>query len=267
MNDSSEIPVVILCGGEGTRIRDVSELVPKPLLDIGGRPILWHIMKRYGHYGHRRFVLCLGYKGELIKNFFLDYRTQSSDFTLSLRSSELTLHAGEDVEDWEITLADTGPRAMTGARVAAVRRYVESAPLFMLTYGDGVADLDLDALLDFHRAHGKAATLTGVVPPARFGVIEHDSEQQVREFTEKPHDSNGLINGGFMVFDAERIWEYLPAGDPGLILEREPLRQLAGAGELMVYPHSGFWHCMDTLRDYNQLNRFWAEGKAPWKCW
>ncbi len=257
---------VILCGGQGTRIRDASELVPKPLLPIGGKPIVWHIMKMYARHGVREFVLCLGYKGWLIKEFFLNYRAMTTDVTVTLgRHDGLEFVGRHDEEDWRVTLAETGEDTMTGGRVAAIRRYVEDDELFLLTYGDGVSDVDIGKLVQFHRAHGKVATVTAVRPPGRFGemLIEDGS---VTEFNEKPQASEGFINGGFFVLETRRIFDYLGT-NPRTIFEREPLRKLAQAGELVAFPHTGFWQPMDTAREYGLLNDLWAAGKAPWKTW
>lgn len=256
---------VILCGGKGTRIRDVSESLPKPMLPIGERPILWHIMKGYASHGIRDFVLCLGYKGWLIKEFFLNYRAMNSDVTVGLGENQSVTYHARGLEDWNVTLADTGLESMTGSRLAAVRRYVEADDLFLLTYGDGVADVDIGKLVEFHRAHGKIATLTAVRPVSRFGELSLDGSR-IREFREKPRATAGLINGGFFVFDARRIWSYLAEG-PDVILEREPLQRLAADGELMAYEHGGFWEPMDTYREFVLLNDLWTSGKAPWKTW
>jgi glucose-1-phosphate cytidylyltransferase len=257
---------VILCGGQGTRIRDASEVLPKPLLPIGGRPIVWHIMKGYAVHGVRQFVLCLGYKGWLIKEFFLNYHAMTADVTVRLgRERELEFHGGHPEEDWSVTLAETGEKTQTGGRVAAIRRYVQDDDLFALTYGDGVSDVDIGALVAFHRRHGRVATVTAVRPPGRFGEMRIDGSA-VREFNEKPQATEGFINGGFFVFDARRIWEYL-GSDPHCLLETGPLRRLAADGELLAYEHTGFWQPMDTAREYNLLNDLWSSGKAPWMTW
>jgi glucose-1-phosphate cytidylyltransferase len=256
---------VILCGGQGTRIRDASELVPKPMLPIGGRPIVWHIMKGYSACGIDDFVLCLGYKGWLIKEFFLNYRAATADITVHL-GQDLPHDFRDRVEErWNVTLADTGELTQSGGRVAAIRPYVEGPEPFCLTYGDGVSDLDIRRLIDFHRSHGKAATVTAVRPPGRFGEIQMEGPL-VREFNEKPQASGGFINGGFFVFDGERIWDYF-GSDERTLLEREPMQKLAADGELVAYTHTGFWQPMDTLREYNLLNEMWASGDAPWKNW
>jgi glucose-1-phosphate cytidylyltransferase len=258
--------VVILCGGRGSRIRDASELLPKPMLPIGGKPMLWHIMKLYSHYGLDQFVLCLGYRGWVIKEFFLNYAAMTNDLVVQL-GPKRSVTIGERVSDenWTVTLADTGELTETGGRVAAVRKYVENDQVFMLTYGDGVADVDLHALLEFHRAHGKIATVTAVRPPGRFGELGI-AGNLVSEFNEKPQASGGYINGGFFVCDARRIWDYLDAG-PATVLELEPMRRLAADGELMAFQHDGYWQPMDTLREYTMLNEMWDSGRAPWKVW
>jgi glucose-1-phosphate cytidylyltransferase len=257
---------VILCGGQGTRIRDASELLPKPMLPIGNRPILWHIMKGYSVHGIDDFVLCLGYKGWLIKEFFLNYKAVMADITVHLgQDTPPEFRRRQSEEKWNVTLADTGELTQTSGRVAAVRRYVEDDDAFCLTYGDGVSDVDVTKLLDFHRSHGKVATVTAVRPPGRFGEIRTEGPL-VREFNEKPQATAGFINGGFFVFDGRRIWDYVGT-DPARLLEKEPMQELAAAGELVAYPHPGFWQPMDTLREYNLLNEMWADGSAPWKTW
>lgn len=262
----ASMKVVVLCGGQGTRIRDASELLPKPMLPIGGRPILWHIMKGYSQYGYRDFVLCLGYKGWLIKEFFLNYRSMTRDLRIVLGTNHsVETLAGQQEEDWSVTLAETGDTTQTGGRVAAIRRYVEGDDLFMLTYGDGVADLDIGRLVAFHRFHGKVATVTAVRPPGRFGEMRVD-DGVVTEFSEKANSTVGHINGGFFVFDAKRIWDYLDV-DASCVLEREPLRRLSAARELVAFDHAGFWQPMDTAREYTLLNELWSSGRAPWKTW
>lgn len=257
-----DMPVVILAGGQGTRIRDVTTSVPKPMLDIGGRPIIWHIMKHYAHYGYKRFIVCLGYMGEQIKNFFLNYRTATSDFTMRLGSPDsIEYHSDCDECDWVVTLVDTGLNTMTGGRVGRIRDYI-TTDHFMLTYGDGVADVDLADLWRFHLAHGKIGTVTGVHPPGRFGDLML-SGKQVTDFSEKRQVTEGIINGGFFVFRRQFLTDYLTPSET-LILEREPLERLAHDGELMCYVHQGFWQCMDTARDYNFLNELWRTGQAKW---
>ena len=259
-----DIPTVILAGGFGTRLREQTEFIPKPMVPIGTRPILWHIMKIYSHYGYKRFVICLGYKGEIIKEYFLHYRIRSSDFTINLGNHEdIRIHDLHREDDWEVTLADTGIRAMTGARIKRIERYIE-ADRFLLTYGDGVANIDLEKLMDFHLSHGKLATVTGVRPPSRFGELITE-EERVIEFGEKPQVGSSMINGGFFVFN-RGAFSYLSEDDQ-CTLEGNPLERLAKDGELMVYQHAGFWQCMDTLRDMNLLNEYWKSGDAPWKTW
>jgi len=258
--------VVILCGGQGTRIREASEILPKPMLAIGGRPIVWHIMKTYAVHGFRDFVLCLGYKGWAIKEFFLNYVAMTTDITVSLGAERaIELHGSRAEENWRVTLADTGELTMTGGRVSAFRRYVEGDVPFLLTYGDGVSDIDVSALFAFHQAHGKTATLTAVRPPSRFGELGLDGSR-VYEFNEKPQATAGFINGGFFVFDGRRIWDYL-TGEADDVLELGPLRDLAAANQLEAFKHTGFWQPMDTMREYSLLNEMWGSGKAPWKKW
>jgi glucose-1-phosphate cytidylyltransferase len=255
---------VILCGGKGTRIRDVTNEVPKPMLPIGGRPILWHIMKIYAHHGFSDFVLCLGYQGWKIKEFFLHYEAMTADLTVRLgRPSSVDYLDGHPEQGWQVTLAETGLDSQTGYRVLQARKYLGDGP-FMFTYGDGVADVDIQALLRFPRSHGRIGTMTGVRPPGRFGEIQADGDR-VRSFAEKPQAAGGLINGGFCVFE-QGLFDYLP-DSPGVALELEPLRRLAADGQLMVYRHEGFWQPMDTLREYDLLNNLWNEGTAPWKVW
>ena len=257
---------VILCGGLGTRIREVNESLPKPMLPIGERPIVWHIMKTYACHGVKDFVLCLGYKGWMFKEWFLNYRTMTTDITVHLRHHQaVDFHCGHDEEDWSVTLAETGLHTMTGGRIRRVRRYVEGEEFFLVTYGDGVANVDVSALIDFHRSHGRVATVTAVCPPSRFGEMVLD-QGKVRSFIEKPQVTEGTINGGYFVLDAKRVWDYLD-GDDDLVFERDPLRRLAHDGELAAYVHDGFWQPMDTSREYNLLNRMWDEGQASWRCW
>lgn len=260
----TEIPVVILCGGQGTRLREETERVPKPLVDIGGRPILWHIMKVYGHYGFSRFVLCLGYKSWDIKEYFLRYREHQTDFTIRLGdANQPRLHNHLDVEDWEITCAETGLYAATGNRIWKIQNHIHS-DTFMVTYGDGVGDVDVAALLAFHREQGRIGTVTGVHPTSRYGEMRVEQGQAV-EFNEKPTRPAGLVSGGFFVFQKE-FFHYLD-DDPDLFFEYEPLQKLARDGELSVFPHEGFWMGMDTYREYVELNQLWQSGKAPWKVW
>jgi glucose-1-phosphate cytidylyltransferase len=257
---------VILCGGQGTRIRDASELLPKPMLPIGNRPIVWHIMKGYSAHGIDDFVLCLGYKGWLIKEFFLNYKSVMADVTVHIgQDRPPDLRERRTDEKWNVTLVDTGEKTETAGRIVAVRRYLEGEDVFCVTYGDGVADLDVARLIEFHKQHQKVATVTAVRPPSRFGEIRME-DSIVREFNEKPQAGAGFINGGFFVFDGKRIWDYL-GDDPGTILEKIPMQKLAADGELVAFPHTGFWQPMDTLREYNLLNELWNGGDAPWKTW
>ncbi len=259
-----EIPVVILAGGFGTRLREQTEFIPKPMVPIGTKPILWHIMKIYSHYGFKRFIICLGYKGEIIKDYFLNYRMRNCDFTIKLdNKNDIHIHDWHITDDWEVTLADTGLNSYTGARVKRIERYINTG-YFLLTYGDGVANIDIEKKVGFHISHKKLATVTGVRPPSRFGELVTEGNQVI-EFSEKPQVGAGLINGGFFVFKKE-VFRYL-SDDDNCTLEKEPLERLAKDGELMVYKHDGFWQCMDTLRDMNLLNEYWDSGNAPWKVW
>lgn len=256
--------VVILAGGYGTRIRDVADNIPKPMIPIGPYPILWHIMKTYAHYGHKDFIVCLGYKAEIIKEFFLNYEARTKDFTISLGQRDaIDFHTEHDESDWKVTLADTGLSTMTGARIARIKKYVGNED-FMLTYGDGVGDVDIDALLKFHRAHGKALTVTGVRPPGRFGELVNNNGL-VTEFNEKPQATGGRISGGYFVA-SPRIFDYLN-DDENLVFEQEPMRKLVDDSELMVYEHDEFWQPMDTSREYSLLNELYNKGKAPWVKW
>ena len=258
-----KIKVVILCGGRGTRLKEETEYRPKPLVEIGEKPILWHIMKIYAHYGFKDFILCLGYKGELIKEYFINYETMNCDFTLALGSGNAKIHNSHQERGWSVTLADTGEYAMTGARIKRIEKYIDSN-IFMLTYGDGLASIDIPNLLDFHKSHGKIGTVTGVRPPSRFGELII-TENKVTEFSEKPQIKEGFINGGFFVFD-KRLFGFLK-DDDNCRLEKEPLENLALAGELMVYRHKGFWQCMDTYRDLLLLNKLCINQNPPWKVW
>ena len=253
--------VVILCGGQGTRMREETEYRPKPMVEVGGRPLLWHIMKIYASAGLNDFVCCLGYRGSMIKQYFLEYRNLAADVSVNLRSGDVRYHSSES-EDWNVTLVDTGDDAMTGARVKRVAHHL-SGDLFLCTYGDGLADVDVAAVIDFHRSHGRLATLTGVHPPSRFGELVHD-RARVDRFAEKPAGST-LVSGGFFVFD-RRVLDRLEL-DPTCVLERAPLEGLARDGELMVYRHEGFWQCADTVRDVELLRALWDSGRAPWRVW
>ncbi|RZS87394.1 glucose-1-phosphate cytidylyltransferase [Motilibacter rhizosphaerae] len=266
--DAADIPVVILCGGMGTRLREASEHLPKPMVDIGGKPILWHIMKTYAHHGHRRFVLCLGYKSDTIKRYFLEYRLQASDFTLHLGGdNEPVVHESQVEEDWEITFVDTGVTTYTEARLARVANHLVDAERFMLTYGDGVADVDVSALLQHHLAAGRLATVTAVHPSSRYGEIKVDLESSsVTAFAEKPTDTAGWVNGGYFVFEREVLDKYVE-DDPDSMLETSTLPRVTEQGQLSMFQHEGFWMGMDTFRDYKELNGLWDRGVAPWKVW
>jgi glucose-1-phosphate cytidylyltransferase len=259
--------VVILCGGYGTRIREVSDSVPKPMVPIGNYPILWHIMKYYAHWGHREFVLCLGYKGDVIKDFFLNYESRTRDFTITLgHNSSITYNSGHAESDWSVTLAETGLKAMTGARVKRVEKYLAAEDNFMLTYGDAVSDVDLSKLMQFHLNHGKILTITGVRPPGRFGELVSDSTGKIIEFNEKPQVvGGGRISGGFFLCRKE-IFNYLDARED-LVFEIGPMGSLVADGQAMVYEHDGFWLPMDTPRDYQMLNGLYDQGKAAWIAW
>ena len=255
---------IILCGGQGTRLREETEYRPKPLVDIGGRPILWHIMKTYAHHGFRDFVLCLGYRGHMIKEYFLNYEAMNNDFTICLgKKNTLSYHGAHEEQDFHVTLADTGIDSMTGARVKRVERYIDD-DIFMVTYGDGVSDLNLGELVQFHRRHGRLATITTVRPISRFGILELSDEGQVQDFAEKPQ-INGWASAGFFVFNRQ-VLDYLSL-EPSCVLEREPMERLALAGELMAYRHDGFFYAMDTYREYLHLNDLWNTGQAPWAVW
>lgn len=258
--------VVILCGGFGTRIRDVAQDIPKPLVPVGGHPILWHIMKYYSCYGYNDFILCLGYKSHVIKDFFLHYETNSRDFTLDFSNGKrLTYHDDFSKFNWRITFAETGLTTGTGGRIRRVRRYLEGEEHFMLTYGDGVGDVDLAALERFHKSHGKTLTVTGVYPPGRFGEINEDENGLVTEFNEKPQAAGGRISGGFFVCRRELL-DVLDDRE-NLTFEEEPVRSLVTRREMMVYRHDGFWMPMDTYRDYKLLNTLCDGGRAPWVIW
>jgi glucose-1-phosphate cytidylyltransferase len=257
--------VVLLCGGKGTRLREETELKPKPMVAVGTKPIVWHIMKTFAAQGFNEFVLCLGYKGDVIKRWFLNYETENADFTMTLgkRDHGVEFHSNHHEEGWKITLADTGEDAMTGARVRKVAKYLGDEPFF-LTYGDGVSDVDVRALLKFHREHGKLATVTGVRPPGRFGELALDGDA-VSSFQEKPESGGGFINGGFFVMEPGAL-SYLTTDD-SCILEREPLEKMSHDGQLMMFRHQGFWQCVDTYRDLTLVNDLWSRGRAPWKLW
>lgn len=255
--------VVILAGGLGTRISEESHLKPKPMIEVGDAPILWHIMKYYSAFGFDEFVICCGYKGYVIKEYFADYYLHRSDITFDFsNNNEMIIH-NNVAEPWRVTVVDTGLNTMTGGRLKRIRKYVGNET-FMMTYGDGVSDVDLKKLLEFHRQHGKAATLTAIQPGGRFGVLDINREQEVMHFVEKAKEDGGWINGGFMVLEPE-IFDYI-AGDE-TFFEREPLENLARDGKLTAYKHHGFWKCMDTLRDKETLDYLWNTNQAKWKCW
>jgi glucose-1-phosphate cytidylyltransferase len=261
---AADIPVVILCGGMGTRLREASEKLPKPLVDIGGKPILWHIMKTYSHFGFRRFVLCLGYKSDSIKDYFLNYRAQVADFSLRLSDDHTPrFHNAEGDEDWEVTFAETGLLTGTGARLRRVREYL-AGPRFLLTYGDGVGSIDIARLIQTHERGGRMATVTGVRPSSRYGELATEGDG-VTQFAEKPPQT-GWVSGGFFVFEREFADKYLD-DDPALLLERYPLQQAARDGELTLHQHDGFWMGMDTFRDWTELNQLWDADAAPWRVW
>ena len=258
--------VVILCGGKGTRLREETEFRPKPMLPIGSRPILWHIMKTYACHGHKEFILCLGYKGEMIKEYFRNYAWNTSDVTLSLGvNPETRYHSGNSEEDWTVTLAETGENSMTAYRIRTIERFLGSDTTFLLTYGDGVGDINISASIDQHLASKKICTLTAVHPPGRFGEVSFDKGFAVTGFNEKPQTEEGYINGGYMICN-RRLFEFLPP-DPEVIFEEAPLQNLNDAGQLGAYRHEGFWQPMDTIREFNLLNELWAKGHAPWNIW
>lgn len=253
---------VILAGGLGTRLSEETATRPKPMVEIGGKPILWHILKTYAHHGVNDFVICCGYKGYVIKEYFANYFLHMSDVTFDMRSNRMEVHH-KRAEPWNVTLVDTGDDSMTGGRLARVAKYLRDEEDFCFTYGDGVGDIDISATLDFHRAHGKAATLTATYPPGRFGALDI-RDRQVHSFKEKPQGDGAMINGGFFVLKPA-VLDYID-GDSST-WEQEPLMRLAAEGQLMAYEHQGFWQPMDTLRDKHLLEELWASGKAPWKVW
>jgi glucose-1-phosphate cytidylyltransferase len=253
--------VAILAGGVGSRLAEETEVKPKPMVEIGGMPILWHIMMHYSTYGYDEFVVALGYKGEVIKKYMADYSSLNSNLVVNMRTGEIRMNGGER-PNWTVELIDTGIPTLTGGRIKRLAPFIGDET-FMLTWGDGVSDINLDDLLAFHRSHGKLATLTAVRPPARFGHLAFEGDQ-VKRFTEKPQTSEGWINGAFFVLEPE-IFNYIEGDDTQW--EREPLERLADDGQLMAYRHTGFWQCMDTLRDKRLLESLWQSGEAPWKVW
>ncbi len=254
--------VGILAGGHGTRLAEETEIKPKPMVEIGGRPILWHIMMHYSCFGYRDFVIALGYKGEVIKRYMVDYCSLNSNLTINLKAGRVDLHDTDGIQDWTIQLIDTGLNTMTGGRIKRLQPYMGNET-FMLTWGDGVSTVDLGRLLAFHRAHGRLITMTAVRPPARYGHMEFDGDR-IREFTEKPQTAEGWINGAFFVAEPQ-VFDYIDGDDTQF--EKEPLERLAADGELMAYKHDGFWQCMDTRRDKYVLEKLWDSGEAPWKIW
>ena len=254
--------VIILAGGLGTRLSEETDIKPKPMVEIGGKPILWHIMKIYSHYGFSDFVICLGYKGYVIKEYFANYFLHQSDVTIDLKENKMEIHQSK-AEPWKITLVDTGLNTMTGGRIKRVKKYIGNET-FMLTYGDGVGNVDIHALLKFHQSHKKYATVTSVQPSGRFGALNLDNNKTVLSFQEKPRGDGSWINGGFFVLEPE-VFDYIRSDET--VWEKEPLEGLAREGQLAAHIHTGFWQPMDTLRDKNQLEELWKDERAPWKLW
>ncbi len=255
--------VVILAGGLGTRLGEETSIKPKPMVEIGDKPIIWHIMKIYSHYGFNDFIVLCGYKGQCIKRYFANYYLNNSDITIDMRSNRVDVHYNE-IEPWRVTLIDTGVETMTGGRIRRIKKFVENET-FMLTYGDGVSDVNIAALLECHKKSGKIATLTAVRPTARFGVVNVADDGSVLNFKEKPSGDGVWINGGFFVLEPE-VFDYIPEGD-SVVWEREPLERLSADGQLNAYVHSGFWRPMDMLKDKKDLNEMWDKGEAKWKVW
>ena len=255
--------VLILAGGMGTRLSEETNIIPKPMVEIDGKPILWHIMKIYSAHGYNDFIILLGYKGYVIKEYFANYFLHKSDVTFNMKENKMTIHE-EHCEPWNVTLIDTGLHTMTGGRVKRAQKYVGDEP-FMLTYGDGVSNIDIGKLVEFHKAHGKAATMTSVQPEGRFGALVFNEDGEVTSFAEKPKGDGAWINAGFFVCEP-KVFDYITEGD-STIFERAPLENLAKDGELYTYHHNGFWKCMDTLRDKQQLQAMCDEGNAPWISW
>jgi len=255
--------VVILAGGFGTRISEESHLVPKPMINIGEKPILWHIMKHYSSYGYNDFIICCGYKQHVIKKFFTDYYLQMSDVTFDFTSENKVVVHNNNTEPWKVTLVDTGLNTMTGGRIKRVKDFIKEE-IFMLTYGDGVSDININELVEFHKSHGKIATITAIQPGGRFGILEIDNMENIKSFKEKSKEDGGWINGGFMVLNSEII-DYIEGDET--IFEIDPLENVAQEGELKAFMHHGFWQCMDTLKDKQLLEKLWINGQAPWKVW
>ncbi|WP_022854420.1 glucose-1-phosphate cytidylyltransferase [Thermodesulfatator atlanticus] len=254
--------VVILAGGFGTRLSEETHLKPKPMVEIGGKPILWHIMKVYSAYGFNDFIICLGYKGYVIKEYFANYFLHMADVTIDLKNNKIEVHSAK-AEPWRVTLVDTGLNTMTGGRIKRIQKFIGDET-FMLTYGDGVGDIDIKTLVEFHKKHGKYATVTAVQPSGRFGALELDEKDNVLSFREKPRGDGAWINGGFFVLEPA-VFDYIEGDET--VWEREPLENLAKDGQLVAYKHRGFWKCMDTLRDKNELEKLWQSGNPPWKVW
>lgn len=258
--------VVILCGGKGTRLREETEYRPKPMVPIGNRPILWHIMKTYTYYGHKEFILCLGYKGDMIKDYFRNYLWNTCDSTLMLgRKPSVQFHDRHTEEDWSVTLADTGENSMTAYRVKHVERYIPKGEAFLLTYGDGLATINIRALISAHKTAGKICTISAVHPAGRFGALRLKEDGSINAFVEKPRFEEAFVNGGYMVCE-HRIFDYI-SDDVDIMLEGQPMEDLVRDGELHSYRHNGFWQPMDTYQEAMHLNKLWSEGKAPWKVW
>ena len=255
--------VVLLAGGFGSRISEESQFKPKPMIEIGGMPILWHIMKEYAYYGHTEFIICAGYKQHVIKEWFADYFLHTSDVTFDFTQDDKIIVHNKRAEQWKVTVVDTGLNTMTGGRLKRVREFIGNEPFFM-TYGDGVSDVNIKKLLEFHKSHGKLATMSAVKPDSRFGVLDLSEDSMVNAFREKSSVDSGYINAGFMVLDP-KVLDYVK--DDTIMFEREPMEQLAAEGQLMCYKHDGFWQCMDTMRDKERLEKLWAEKRAPWKVW
>ena len=256
--------VVILAGGLGTRISEESHLKPKPMIEIGDKPILWHIMKIYSHYGYNDFIICCGYKGYIIKEYFADYYLHCSDITFDFTNENKMIVHNNVAEPWKVTLVDTGLNTQTGGRIKRIQKYIGNEA-FMLTYGDGVSDIDIKKLVEFHKNHGKLATMSAIQPGGRFGVLEINDGYSISRFAEKSKEDGGWINAGFMVLEPE-VFNYINDRDD-IIFERAPLENLAKDGQLVAYKHDGFWQCMDTQRDKNQLENLWSSKKASWKVW
>lgn len=258
--------VVILCGGKGTRLREETEYRPKPMVPIGGRPILWHIMKTYAHHGHKDFILCVGYRGDMIKQFFREYLWNTCDVTVKLgQNTPVQFHDRHGEEDWTVTLADTGEDSMTAYRMKSIQRYIPPGESFLLTYGDGLATIDINASIASHQAAGKVCTIAAVHPAGRFGSLRIEDDGRIHVFSEKPQFEEAYVNGGYMVCEY-RMFDYLP-NDPTVMLERQPMDDLVRDKQLNAYKHEGFWQPMDTYQESQYLNQLWVSGQAPWKVW